>query len=53
MLSDLVDPLEPGDPVDLVLDFAGAGRRRVPVEIVGWDEAVDRYEQAEDAAADP
>jgi copper(I)-binding protein len=44
MLGALAAPLEPGDTVELTLDFEDAGERAVQVEVLGWDEAVDRNE---------
>jgi copper(I)-binding protein len=42
MLDRLVRPLRPGDRVPLTLRFERAGTRTVDVDVVGWDEAVER-----------
>lgn len=46
MLSGLPEPLVPGDTVALTLEFERSGERTVDVEVVDWDEAVDRHEEA-------
>ncbi len=50
MLADLARPLEPGDTVRLQLTFERAGRVDVEVEVVSWDEAVERTEAGATAA---
>jgi periplasmic copper chaperone A len=42
MLDGLVRPLRPGDRVALTLRFERAGTRTVDVDVVAWDEAVER-----------
>jgi periplasmic copper chaperone A len=42
MLDGLVRPLRPGDRVPLALRFERAGTRTVDVDVVAWDEAVER-----------
>jgi copper(I)-binding protein len=44
MLDDRRRPLEPGDTVRLQLTFERAGTITVDVEVVAWDDAVDRLE---------
>jgi copper(I)-binding protein len=44
MLEQLTRPLEPGEHVTLRLEFENAGTITAPVEIVGWDDAVERIE---------
>jgi copper(I)-binding protein len=46
MLSDLAAPLVPGDRFTLTLEFERSGSRRTEVEVVDWDEAVERYDAA-------
>jgi periplasmic copper chaperone A len=46
MLSDLPEPLVPGDTVALTLEFERNGERTLDVDIVDWGEAVERYEEA-------
>jgi copper(I)-binding protein len=42
MLGELTRPLRPGDRIPLTLDFEDAGTRSVTVEILAWDQVVDR-----------
>jgi copper(I)-binding protein len=42
MLSDLAEPLRPGDHMELTLTFDRNGPRTVAVEILSWDEVVER-----------
>ena len=42
MLGDLTRPLRPGDRIPLTLEFEDAGTRSVTVEILAWDQVVDR-----------
>ncbi|HEX6419388.1 MAG TPA: SCO family protein [Acidimicrobiales bacterium] len=42
MLEDLARPLEPGERITLRLSFAAAGTVEVPVEILDWDQVVER-----------
>jgi copper(I)-binding protein len=44
MLDDLRRPLEPGDTVRLQPTFERAGTITVDVEVVAWDDALDRIE---------
>ena len=44
MLEDLAAPLEPGDSFDLTLEFEDHGEETVAVEVLSWDDAVERYE---------
>jgi copper(I)-binding protein len=44
MLEELAAPLEPGDTFDLTLEFEDHGAETVAVEVLSWDDAVDRYE---------
>jgi copper(I)-binding protein len=45
MLSELAEPLRPGDHIDLTLTFERNGRRTVDVEILSWDQVVERNER--------
>jgi protein SCO1/2 len=45
MLEDLARPLEPGEEVALRLVFARAGAVEVPVEILTWDDVVERRDR--------
>jgi periplasmic copper chaperone A len=42
MLGELAQPLRPGDRITLDLRFEHAGTRSVDVEILSWDDVVDR-----------
>ena len=42
MLSDLAQPLRPGQHIDLTLTFARNGTRTVGVKILSWDQVVER-----------
>lgn len=42
MLGSLTRPLRPGDRIPLTLEFDRAGTRSVDVEILAWDQVVDR-----------
>jgi copper(I)-binding protein len=51
MLGTLSRPLHPGDEVPLTLRFERAGTRTVDVEIVAWDEVVDRMSDTDGSEA--
>jgi copper(I)-binding protein len=42
MLDGLARPLRPGEQVPLTLRFERAGTRTVDVDVVAWDEAIER-----------
>jgi copper(I)-binding protein len=42
MLDGLVEPLQRGDRIPLTLRFERAGTRRVDVDVLSWDEAIER-----------
>jgi periplasmic copper chaperone A len=42
MLDGLVEPLRRGDHIPLTLRFERAGSRRVDVDVLSWDEAIER-----------
>jgi copper(I)-binding protein len=44
MLEELAAPLEPGDSFELTLEFEDHGEETVAVEVLSWDDAVERYE---------
>lgn len=44
MFEDLVEPLEPGATVELVLEMEQAGSLTVDAEVLDWDEVVDRLD---------
>jgi periplasmic copper chaperone A len=51
MLDGLDGPLRPGDRVPLTLRFERAGPRTVDVEILAWDDVVDRMSDSDPSAA--
>jgi periplasmic copper chaperone A len=50
MLDGLVRPLRPGDRVELTLRFDRAGTRTVDVDILAWDDMLDRVPPTTEAA---
>lgn len=44
MLEDLVEPLAPGESVELALEFEQAGTVTVEAEVLDWDGVVDRLD---------
>jgi periplasmic copper chaperone A len=50
MLDELVRPLRPGDRIRLTLRFERAGTRTVDVDILAWDDVLDRVPPTTEAA---